>query len=57
MLVSTVTAINLGRRVLPSSAARASCIMARPPLACTLIIHTPSFAAALQALATVFGMS
>src|SRR4029079_9594917 len=39
------------------TASRAARIIASPPLACTLSIHTPRRAADLQAPATVFGMS
>ena len=46
-----------GRASAPAIASRAAVIIARPPLACTLSIATPSFAAAAHALATVLGMS
>ena len=40
-----------------SAASRAALIIARPPDACTLTIHTPSRVAAATAPATVLGMS
>ena len=61
-LVSTVTPISSGG-VLPrsdaalSTASRAARSIARPPLACTFSIHTPSRTAAAHAFATVLGMS
>ena len=61
-LVSTVTAISSGggrpcAAAASSTASRAAAIIARPPSACTFSIHTPSRVAAVQACATVFGMS
>ena len=40
-----------------STAARAAVSIARPPEACTFIIHTPRRVAAAHACATVFGIS
>ena len=58
MLVSTVTPISRGLAPLSlSSSLRQAAIMRRPPEQCTLTIHTPSSAAALTAIAVVFGMS
>jgi len=54
-LVSTVTAISSGRLAEWSMAARAACIIRRPPSACTFSIHTPSSPRQRQACATGVG--
>ena len=57
MLVSTVTPIKSGLSGQFATASAAASIMRRPPDACISTIQTPISAAALQALATVLGMS